>query len=234
MSLRIAFDLDGVLADMDREVTRHAHALFSQPSALPADTVDEPADDDEPPVPSPPRLTLNARQRKALWRHIRSLENFWETLEEMEAGAIRRLATLASDRRWEIIFLTSRPATAGETTQIQTQRWLELKGFARPSVFVVTGSRGLVAASLGLDFVIDDRMENCMDVVADSKARAILVWREDAQQLPAAATRLGIGVIESTAACLEMLAAIETGAPDKPRAIDRVKRLLGFKEPALD
>jgi hypothetical protein len=98
-------------------------------------------------------------------------------------------------------------------------------------VFVVTGSRGLIAASLGLDFVIDDRMENCMDVVADSKARALLVWREDAKPSPATAARLGIGVTASTAACLEILAAIE-GPASKANVVDRVKRLLGLRAPA--
>jgi hypothetical protein len=53
---------------------------------------------------------------------------------------------------------------------------LESKGFALPGVFVVPESRGRIAASLCLDFVIDDSPEKCMDVVVDSRARAILVW----------------------------------------------------------
>src|SRR6476661_5484879 len=76
-----------------------------------------------------------------------------------------------------------------------SQRWLESKGFSLPSVFVVQGSRGRIADALGLDIVVDDRPENCLDVVVDSKARAILVWREDESLLPAAARRLGIGVV---------------------------------------
>src|SRR5439155_16592344 len=106
---------------------------------------------------------------------------------------IGRLASLAAERRWEIIFLTRRPESAGATAQVQTQRWLQSKGFTLPSVFVVHGSRGRIAAALDLDVVIDDRPENCLDVVVDSKARALLVWREDVSQLPAAARRLGIG-----------------------------------------
>ena len=65
----------------------------------------------------------------------------------------------------------------------------ESKGFTLPSVFVVQGSRGRIAAALGLDIVVDDRPENCLDVVVDSKARAILVWREDEKLLPSAARR---------------------------------------------
>ena len=122
---------------------------------------------------------MTARQQRRLWRHVESIENFWQTLAEIEPGVVSRLATIATDRRWEIIFLTKRPETAGATAQVQTQRWLESKGFALPSVFVVQGSRGRIAASLGLDIVVDDRPENCLDVVVDSKARALLVWRED-------------------------------------------------------
>ncbi len=37
---------------------------------------------------------------------------------------------------------------SGATPQVQTQRWLESKGFRLPSVFVVQGSRGRIAAAL--------------------------------------------------------------------------------------
>jgi hypothetical protein len=145
---------------------------------------------------------------------------------------IQRLATLAIDRRWEIIFLTKRPETAGATAQIQSQHWLQSKGFTLPSVFVVQGSRGRIAAALGLDIVIDDRPENCLDVVVDSKARAILVWREDQAQLPAAAQRLGIGVVTSVADCLDILTQVDAATRDEPGVMTRVMRLLGLKEPA--
>ena len=100
--------------------------------------------------------------------------------------------------RWEIIFLTKRPEGAGATAQLQTQLWLESRGFKLPSVYVVQGSRGRIAAALGLDIVVDDRPENCLDVVVESKARAILIWRDSERQLPAAAQRLGIGVVKTS------------------------------------
>src|SRR5206468_6136381 len=110
---------------------------------------------------------------------------------ELEPGAIARLAALAVERRWEIIFLTKRPRSAGATAQVQTQRWLEAKGFTLPSVFVVQGSRGRIASALALDVVVDDRPENCLDVVVDSSARAILVWRSATEPVPSSAQRLG-------------------------------------------
>jgi hypothetical protein len=245
MPLRIAFDLDGVLADMDSELVRQSEILFGEPMTRRLQqraAESEGAPDDAPPAPdgsdpipdaAPPiaQLNMTSRQQRRLWRHVESIENFWEGLAELEPGVIGRLAALARDRRWEIMFLTKRPETAGATAQVQTQRWLESKGFALPSVFVVQRSRGRIASALGLDIVVDDRPENCLDVVVDSKARAILVWRGDASQPPAAAQRLGIGVVKSVADCLEILAQMDSARQDEPGVMSRVMRLLGLKEP---
>ena len=110
----------------------------------------------------PPLLKLNltSRQQRKLWRHVESIENFWETLKEIEPGSVAQLASVALANRWEIIFLTKRPQSAGSTAQLQSQRWLESNGFTFPSVYVVQGSRGRIAAALGLDVVVDDRPEN--------------------------------------------------------------------------
>jgi phosphoglycolate phosphatase-like HAD superfamily hydrolase len=277
--LRIAFDLDGVLADMDAELIRQAEHLFGgsmidrppatnagsgRASGAPADVLAaakagsparqprgggeagsparqprggpeaaestvEPAADLEPPLV---KLNLTSKQQRRLWKHVESIENFWETLQEIEPGTVKRLARLADDRRWEIMFLTKRPRSAGATCQLQTQRWLVARGFPLPSVYVVQGSRGRIAAALALDVVIDDRPENCLDIVVDSKARAILVWRDDEKNLPAAAKRLGIAVVRTVRECLDVLEEIDAPPPEQPGLMDRVMRLLGLKETA--
>ena len=244
MPLRIAFDLDGVLADMESELVRQAELLFGEPmtrrlqergDADPADTgtegqaAAEAAPDNLQPLI---RLNMTSRQQRKLWRHVESIENFWQTLEELEPGVIPRLAAMATERRWEIIFLTKRPETVGATAQVQSQLWLQSKGFTLPSVYVVQGSRGRIAAALALDIVVDDRPENCLDIVVDSKARAILVWREDESHLPAAARRLGIGVVKSVGECLDILTELDSPAREQPGVMNRVMRLLGLKEPA--
>lgn len=246
MPLRIGFDLDGVFADMESELVRQSEILFGAPmtrrlqeraaeagdapavaEAVAAGSTDAAPDN----TPAVAQLNMTSRQQRRLWHHVESIENFWEGLEELEPGVIRRLAALAIDRRWEIIFMTKRPETVGATAQVQSQRWLESKGFTLPSVFVVQGSRGRIAASLGLDIVVDDRPENCLDVVVDSKARAILVWRADESQLPTAAQRLGIGVVTSVAQCLEILTQVDSATRDEPGVMGRALRLLGLKEP---
>jgi hypothetical protein len=269
-SSRIAFDMDGVLANMESELVRQAMTLFGdamtrqrhEPADAPADPHSEPAarteasseasGDETPPVDETPpsiKWKLTSRQQQQLWRHIASIRDFWETLEEIEPGTIKRLAAVAADRHWEVIFLTRRPETAGATAQVQSQRWLASKGFALPSVYVVQASRGRIAAALGLDAVIDDRSENCLDVLLDSDARAILVRRDDREPLPGAATRRGIRVVKSMKECLDMLiqpawlsglsGPAEARRPDGSDRtpiglVSRTMRALGFKEPMIE
>jgi hypothetical protein len=115
---------------------------------------------------------------------------------------------------------------------VQTQRWLASKGFELPSVFVVQGSRGRIADALALDVVVDDRAENCIDVAADSKARAILVWRDAREHVPEAVRKLGIGVVHSVADCLDVLVQLDAPAAEQPSLMSRVKRALGLKQTA--
>jgi len=193
--------------------------------------------DDGPPndeatiaTPSITKLDMTPRQRRRLWQHVTAIHDFWQSLREIEPGSIARLAQLAAERRWEVIFLTKRPQTAGATAQVQSQRWLESKGFSLPSLFVVQGSRGRIASALSLDVVVDDRPENCFDVVVDSQAKAILIWRESPDALPSAAQRLGVGVVASVTECLNLLESVDTSAPDDESILSRFKRLLGIKQ----
>jgi hypothetical protein len=238
MPLRIAFDMDGVLADMESALVEQADALSGGAARRPAQRPNEPAADEAASAGAPDlvepvaaRLRMTPRQQRRLWERVASIENFWQTLNEIEPGTVAKLHALSVEHRWEVIFLTKRPATAGATAQIQTQRWLEARGFLLPSVYVVQRSRGQIAAALALDFVVDDRPENCLDVAVDSKAKPILVWRDDETRRPDAVRRLGIGVVGSVARCLDILAQVDV-ADASPGMMTRVLRLLGLKEQA--
>ena len=240
MPLRIGFDLDGVLADLNAALVREATRLFpgidvrqGSERAAPAGAAEaDGADGADPAEVTPSSLNLSRRQERQLWDSVKRIENFWETLEETEPGIIRRLAETARTRRWEVMFLTSRPRTAGDVVQLQSQRWLRSRGFEYPALFVVSTSRGKIASSLELDVVVDDRPENCLDIAIDSKARAILVWRGDQNAVPASARRLGIGGVNSVGACLDLLVAADSPDPGQTSVVDRLKGLLGLKRPA--
>ena len=238
MPLRVGFDLDGTVADMYSALRREAIELFSEDVLRAPVEASKPqdADKEQNPQPKPEddqtatlaiqELHLTARQQNQLWDHVKQIENFWTTLPELEPGIISRIAKAASDRRWEVIFLTTRPATKGELVQLQSQRWLEAHGFHFPSVFVVQRSRGKIADALGLDAFVDDRPENCLDIVVESKAKVILVWHGNLNDVPAGAKRLGVRpvtTITEALALLEQLDDIRT----QPSLMRSLKKAIG-------
>src|SRR5438093_402298 len=123
--------MDGVLADMESELVRQAEILFGDTmtrrlqeradadSGAKSEAPDPPTDPRTDPQTSAEtapdnvspllRLNMTPRQQRKLWRHVESIENFWQTLVELEPGVIARLAAIAAERRREIIFLTKRP-----------------------------------------------------------------------------------------------------------------------------
>jgi hypothetical protein len=249
VSLRIAFDCDGCLADLEPALERIAVRLFGE---LPAPPPPDSAASAQPPpavvgagaAPSPEDVSaspddltpeeaqaapvrfraLARAQLHDLWSEVARTENFWETLQETEPGAVARLAHIARDRGWEVIFITQRPSSAGDITQLQTQRWLVAHGFDLPSVYVISTTRGKVADALSLDVVVDDRPENCHDVKLESRARAILIWSGDTASMPANTRRLGIEPVTGINACLDLLTA---APPASPGLLSKLKKLVG-------
>ncbi len=234
--MRIAFDLDGVLADLHAAFARTALALYPELDraavAAPEIGASPPVDDVDgseiPGLLGAAPLPLDGRQLEAVWKKLRATPNFWEGLAEIESGAIARLGAIAEQRRWDVLFITSRPSSSGSTVQRQSQRWLERHGFRLPSVYVVHGSRGAVAQALDLDVVVDDRPDNCLDVVLGSKAGAVLIWRGPQAQVPSSAKRLGIAVSPTVERCLAALTEAETTVGEGS-LLDRLRRLFGLK-----
>ena len=238
MSLRVGFDLDGTVADMYSALRREAIKLFgdevlgSPPAAsAPQEATREQssapkAEDDPTAALAIQELHLTARQQNELWAHVKTIENFWTTLPELEPGIISRLARAAHQRRWEIIFLTTRPPTKGELVQLQSQRWLEAHGFSFPSVFVVQRSRGKIADALALDAFVDDRPENCLDIAVESKAKVILVWHGKLSDVPAGAKRLGVRPVATITEALAVLEQLDE-VRNQPSLMRSLKKAIG-------
>jgi hypothetical protein len=196
--LRVAFDMDGTVADMHSVLRREAERLFgaaaigSDAPAPQSNVQETAADAGVPLVVAADISNLNREQLRALWDHVEGIEDFWTTLPEMEPGIVARIAATARARRWDVLFITTRPTTAGEPTQLQTQRWLRNHGFEYPSACVLERSRGKLANVLQLDAVVDDRPENCLAVAMDSKAKPLLIWPGSRETLPAGLDRMGV------------------------------------------
>jgi beta-phosphoglucomutase-like phosphatase (HAD superfamily) len=235
MPLRVAFDLDGTVADMHTSLHKEAEELFGADTLAKAAVTQKGAGAAEQPESESKepeskkvmqQMHLSAKQQMQLWDHVKTIENFWAGLAEMEPGIVARIAEVTAKRRWEVLFLTTRPPVAGEITQLQSQRWLEAHGFPLPSVFVVQRSRGKIADALGLDALVDDRPENCLDVAVESKAKPILIWQADPKLVPPGAKRLGVRVatsISEALALLEQLDDLQKGSP----MMRGIKKLFG-------
>lgn len=239
MSLRVAFDMDGTVADMHTMLRRESERLFGPPPGeTPAPESGEatvgspgPAAAAHTTTPAVDGWQLTARQRSQLWGRIAAIENFWNTLPELEPGIIARIAETARARRWEVLFITTRPPSAGDTTQLQTQRWLQAHGFPLPSVFVVQRSRGKLADALQLDAVVDDRPENCLDVAIDSKARPVLVWKGPLETVPAGLRKMGVKPVTSISAALALLERMDDERKQSP-VVRSIRRMLRRDSPA--
>ena len=226
MGLRVAIDLDGTVADLSRamhDVAKKKFRKLQQPDAsAPVDDVDSALLMERPRLRD---LGLSAVDLDRLWKHVLRQRNFWTTLDEMTDGIVARIQQLADERRWEVLFITTRPLAAGATTQVQSQEWLASKGFRHPSVYVVKGSRGKVATALDLDAVVDDRPENCLDVATESAAKAILVWPGSTDALGPGVARHGVVVTASIGEALDEL--VQMDRVKRGGVVRSIKRLFG-------
>ena len=224
-ALRIAFDMDGVLADMHAALSLEAERMFSEQEAATVQALEAALE------PGAPLFALTTQQTELLWQRVAGTRDFWDRLGETEQGIVARLARLAEERRWEVIFLTQRPPTRGATVQTQTQAWLRRHGYEFPSVYTTRGSRGAIAAALDLDVVVDDRFEGCVDVVDESNARAILVDRQPDERTSHRARRMGITVVRSVGDCLALLERTEQPRSAAVGLLSRLRQALRRKRP---
>lgn len=224
MSLRISFDMDGVLADFATAYRAVEARLYGPAEGVRVDDPEDAADEGgerQTPVPS-------RRHREAIWDAIGQTPDFWQTLAPLDAGAVRRIHEMTLRHRWETFFITRRPATEGATVQRQTQRWLVEQGFDLPSVLVIEGSRGAAAGALRLDYHVDDSAANCVDVKAESSARPILILDEDDLVGIASARRLGIGTASAIGAALDILERA-SDARARPGVLTQLAHMVGWK-----
>jgi 5'(3')-deoxyribonucleotidase len=243
--LRIAFDMDGTLADLSSAYAEVEERLFG--------AVDEEAKHPAPEVREQEQQTAAAaaaaaqveqerreddrrtttrnmmtRNRDRVWRTIEATPNFWTTLKPLENGAVKRLYQLTGELNWEVFFITQRPATAGGTVQWQTHKWLVEQGFNTPSVIPLSGGRGKAAAALRVDYLIDDTPQNCVDVLSDSSTRAILLVDPGDPLAEGSARRLGIGVAHNVHEVLDLLMQI-TAARANPTLFEKLRKIVGWK-----
>jgi hypothetical protein len=203
MSLRLGFDIDGVLANFRA-------AFRAAASRLGRGEIDD-FDPDSPESGS----ALSPNDVRRVWEHIAKTPNWWMEIDAYEPDQIARLYSLTRAAGWEVFFLTKRPPSAGDSVQFQTQWWIERFGFYLPAVLTVPGSRGDIANALRLDLVVDDQLINCVEVVSASPTKAILMQRSRDIGSRDHATSRGIGVVGTLAEALGVVERLEDLLPQK-------------------
>jgi hypothetical protein len=226
MPLRIGFDMDGVLADFAAAYVQIEENLFGPEARSSPGHPEKEAEDAESAEAGQGRPLR--RRPDTVWRAIRGTSDFWTTLQPTDPDAVKRIHEMMLNHRWEVFFITQRPATDGETVQRQTQKWLVAQGFDLPSVLVINGSRGAAAGALKLDYHVDDSPTNCVDVKSESGAKPILIVPDADQATVASARKLGIGSARSIGECLDILEKA-TKVQTQPKLLGRLAALVGWR-----
>lgn len=230
---RVGFDMDGVIADFSsafRDVERGLFGAAAPVEAEPPELEAEREENATAPAPGPEVTALEQRRRlDAIWNVIHQTPDFWTTLRPLGPGAVPRIHEMMLRHGWEVFFITRRPATAGQTVQRQTQQWLHAQGFDLPSVLVISGSRGAAAGAIRLDYHVDDNLQNCLDVAADSPAQPILIDPDHDGVTARSAARLRIGIARSIGEALDMLEEAAVSGAAGRTLLGRFSKFVGWK-----
>ena len=93
---------------------------------------------------------------------------------------------------------------------------------------MLSGSRGAAAGALGLHYHVDDNVKNCLDVIAESRAKPILIVPDGDEITSDRARELGMGTARSLTACLDILDRAAQ-ARTEPGRLARLAAMVGWK-----
>lgn len=151
--IRIGIDLDDVLVDFIKTFTELASDMFGIDRNL------RPVDWEWS------NYGLSREHQDAVWKKISGIYNFWETLYREEGASFFSMKKLAKDKDIELFFITARKPTLGRSVQHQCARWLDAMFSLQYPTVIVDSNKGPIAAALKLDYFIDDRPKNCLEIM---------------------------------------------------------------------
>lgn len=99
-----------------------------------------------------------------VWKSAKHEANFWLSIPVVQGFNHRLMIKLNS--KHDLYFITDRFDTVGGSAARQTMAWVlfQLLAGNTPAGVLIAKKKGPVAAALQLDYFVDDKPENCMDV----------------------------------------------------------------------
>lgn len=150
--LNIGVDVDGVLSDFTGGARKLMKQMFNG----------RPADDLVQTTWAFESLGINAQEERQFWNKVDTIPNWWMNLGTLNVdhGLLHAL-----NNKHRVIFITNRKdAPVGYPIEEQTKIWFKrCFGLFNPTV-IISDNKGPVALGLKLDYFIDDRPKNYIDV----------------------------------------------------------------------
>lgn len=128
-------------------------------------------------------LGLTKPQELAGWAKVTADPGFWLNLEVLNRFPQERLGP-----EDVVYFITKRKKTPGRSTAQDAARWLrEKQGIELPTVLALD-NKGETCRALKVDIFVDDKPENCWDVMQESpKTHVVLMdqpWNQWDTKVP--------------------------------------------------
>jgi 5'(3')-deoxyribonucleotidase len=151
----IGIDCDDVCCDFQSSYVRLLNFLFGRPpiGTAPIDW-------------SGSNLQLTNEETKQSWTAVAKVPNFWADLKPLpsfddETTVLLKRLTLQHD----VYFVTNRFATPGSSPMKQTKHWFRTNARIEAPNVMIAKDKGPMASVLQLDAFIDDKPQNCLDVL---------------------------------------------------------------------
>ncbi len=150
--IKIGVDIDGVLSDFTTAARAVCKRLFN---GKPDDSIIQTGWGFD-------SLGLSKDEENLMWRTIDTIPNWW--LSHTKLPDTNMLQQLCEDRNHRVVFITNRKDGTGWKVDEQSACWIMENFFLRHANVVISDDKGPVAKGLGLNFYIDDRPKNVIEV----------------------------------------------------------------------
>lgn len=149
--MRIGIDLDGVLGDFIGSFFEVSRRVVGKPEVGISTSTSWDFKD-----------IMTKEEVSKTWEAVKNTRNFWLNLKREKGVTSQNLRRMAKTN--DLVFITARAQTKGYSVQQQSAAWLALEFALKWPTVIEEDNKGPLAAALHLDYFIDDRPENCLEI----------------------------------------------------------------------